>query len=360
MNMDDIQRATVMRCEQLVAAGKPLASATAAVPVPGARDVIVAVDHCGVCHSDLHLQDGFFDLGNGRQLDISAQRTLPLVLGHEIAGRVVARGDSVAADLVGKSVAVYPWIGCGECRLCQRGDEQICDRPRVIGINVDGGFATHVRVPDARYVLELDGVDAAYAGCLMCSGLTAYSAIRKAQRFLDAGPLLIVGLGGVGMMGLRFAAAMGIDNVMAADISPQARSAALDLGAAEVFDPQDADARNAIRSATRGGAGAVIDFVGAGESLTFAQRNAAKGGGVVVVGLMGGSFTVPVPLLPFNALTIEGSYVGTLADAREMLALVRSGAVEDIPVTERPLSGANDALDALRSGNVVGRTVLKP
>jgi len=358
--MDDIAATSVMRCEQLVAAGKPLRSATGAVPTPGAGELIIAVDHCGVCHSDLHLQDGFFDLGDGRKLDIAAQRTLPLVLGHEIAGRVVAQGASVADDLVGKFVAVYPWIGCGECRLCRRGDEQICDRPRVIGINVDGGFATHVTVPDARYVIDLEDLDARHAGCLMCSGLTAYSAIRKAQRFLDAGPLMIVGLGGVGMMGLRFAAALGIENVLAADISAQARDTALELGAAQVFDPQDSDARKAIKSATRGGAGAVIDFVGAGQSLTFAQRIAAKGGGIIVVGLMGGRFTMPVPLLPFNALTIEGSYVGTLADARDMLALVRSGAVADIPVTERPLSEANDALDALRSGKVVGRTVLRP
>ncbi|MEJ2257651.1 MAG: alcohol dehydrogenase [Woeseiaceae bacterium] len=358
--MDDISPTTVMRCEQLVAPGEPLESASGAVPEPGAKDVIVAVDHCGVCHSDLHLQDGYFDLGDGHKLDISAQRTLPLVLGHEIAGRVVAQGERVADDLVGKSVVVYPWIGCGECRLCRRGDEQICDRPRVIGINVDGGFATHVTVPDARYVIDLDGLEVRHAGCLMCSGLTAFSAIRKAQRFLDAGPLMIVGLGGVGMMGLRFAAAMGVDGVLAADISAPARDKALELGATEVYDPQDAGARKAIKSATRGGAGAVIDFVGAGQSLTFAQRIAAKGGGVIVVGLMGGSFTMPVPLLPFNALTIEGSYVGTLADARDMLALVRTGAVQDIPMTERPLSEANEALDALRGGKVVGRTVLKP
>ncbi len=358
--MNDTSPTATLRCERLVAAGQPLESATADIPAPGPREVIVAVDHCGVCHSDLHLQDGYFDLGDGRKLDISAQRTLPLVLGHEIAGRVVAQGDSVAGELVGKSVAVYPWVGCGECRLCRRGDEQICDRPRVIGINVDGGFATHVAVPDARYILELDGVNAAHAGCLMCSGLTAYSAIRKAQRFLDAGPLMIVGLGGVGMMGLRFATAMGIDNVFAADISTRARDTALELGATAVFDPGDAEARKAIKSATGGGAGAVIDFVGSGQSLTFAQRIAAKGGGVIVVGLMGGSFGMPVPLLPFNALTIEGSYVGTLEDAREMLALVKSGAVADIPVTERPLSEANEALDALRSGTVVGRTVLKP
>jgi D-arabinose 1-dehydrogenase-like Zn-dependent alcohol dehydrogenase len=349
-----------MRCEQLVTAGAPLKAATVALPTPGARELIVEVDHCGVCHSDLHLQDGYFDLGDGRSLDVSAQRSLPLVLGHEIAGRVVAQGDRVEGELVGTYAAVYPWIGCGECRLCRRGDEHICDRPRVIGINVDGGFATHVRVPDARYLLDLEGVDTAHAGCLMCSGLTAYSALRKAQRFLGAGPLFIVGLGGVGMMGLRFAAAMGVEQVFAADISADARDKALQLGAAAVFDPRDPDARKAIKSTTSGGAGAVIDFVGAGQTVTFAQRIAAKGGGIIVVGLMGGSFSTPVPLLPFTALTLQGSYVGSLAEAREMLGLVQSGAVAEIPVAERPLSAANDALDALREGRVVGRAVLKP
>ena len=352
--------ATAVRCEQLVAAGEPLQAATIDALEPGDHELIVEVDHCGVCHSDLHLQDGYFDLGGGRKFDVSAQRQLPLVLGHEIAGRVVAQGGKVDGDLIGKYVAVYPWIGCGRCGLCERGDEHICDRPRVIGINVDGGFATHVRVPDARYLLDLDGVPASHAGCLMCSGLTAYSAIRKAQKFLDAGPLFLVGLGGVGMMALRFAAAMGIERVFAADISATARDKALELGAAGVFDPQDADARKAIRSATDGGPGAVIDFAGAGQSVTFAQRIAAKGGGVIVVGLMGGSFTIPVPLLPFTALTIQGSYTGSLDEARAMLELVRSGAVEEIPVVERPLSEANEALDALRDGRVVGRTVLKP
>lgn len=358
--MQDQSAATVMRCEQLVAAGEPLQAATLELPTPGDRELIVEVDHCGVCHSDLHLQDGYFDLGDGRKFDVSAQRTLPLVLGHEIAGRVVAQGSKVTEDRVGTYAAVYPWIGCGKCRLCERGDEHICDRPRVIGINVDGGFATHVRVPDARYLLDLGGVDTAHAGCLMCSGLTAYSAIRKAQRFLDAGPLFIVGLGGVGMMGLRFASAMGIGPVFAADISGGARDKALELGAAAVFDPADPDARKAIRSATGGGAGAIIDFVGAGQTVTFAQRIAAKGGGIIVVGLMGGSFSTPVPLLPFTALTLQGSYVGSLAEAQEMLALVRSGAVDEIPVVEKPLSAANEALTALREGRIVGRAVLTP
>ena len=349
-----------LRSLQLVANGRALEPAAGDVPDPVGGALIVAVEHCGVCHSDLHLQDGYFDLGGDRRLDVSAQRSLPLTLGHEIAGSVVAAGPDAPAQCVGRRVAVYPWIGCGDCGLCARGDEHLCDRPRVIGINVDGGFASHVSVPDARYLLDIEDLGVDHAGCLMCSGLTAFSALRKAGRFVAAGPLVIIGLGGVGMMGLRFATALGMGPVYAVDTSAAARDSALAMGAAAAFDPADDDTRNALRAATGGGAGAVVDFVGAGQTLSFAQRIAAKGGGVIVVGLMGGSFTTPVPMLPFTALTIQGSYVGSLAEAREMLDLVRGGAVESIPVEERPLSQASAALDALRSGGVVGRVVLRP
>lgn len=357
--MHDAKPAGQLRCEQLLANGQALKPATVAVPEPEGSALVVEVEHCGVCHSDLHLQDGFFDLGGERKLDVSAQRTLPLTLGHEIAGRVVAAGPDAPGDRVGTRVAVYPWIGCGQCALCERGDEHLCDRPSVIGINVDGGFATHVSVPHERYLLSIEDVDVDHAGCLMCSGLTAFSAMRKAQRFLAAGPVVIIGLGGVGMMGLRFAKAMDLGPVYAVDTSAAARDSALAMGASAAFDPASDNVHKAIRAAI-GGAGAVVDFVGAGQTLSLAQRIAAKGGGVVVVGLMGGSFSTPVPMLPFTALTIQGSYVGSLEEAREMLELVRRGAVESIPVEERPLAEANAALDALRAGKVVGRIVLRP
>jgi len=105
-----------IRCQQLTACGAPLQAATRALPEPVDREVLVEIDHCGVCHSDLHLQDGYFDLGDGHKLDIGAQRTLPLTMGHEIAGRVVAAGSTAGRELIGTVVAVYPWIGCGSCR----------------------------------------------------------------------------------------------------------------------------------------------------------------------------------------------------------------------------------------------------
>jgi D-arabinose 1-dehydrogenase-like Zn-dependent alcohol dehydrogenase len=184
--------------------------------------------------------------------------------------------------------------------------------------------------------------------------------MRKAHDFLSGGPLLVVGLGGVGMMGLSFARAMYDGPVYVADINKEVRNRALEMGAAAAFDPREPEARKHLYRATGHGAGAVIDFVGSANSLHFSQSAATKGGAVIVVGLMGGSFTIPAPLIPMRALTIRGSYVGSLAEAHDMLDCVRSGKVGPIPVTEMCLEEATDALDILRRGGAIGRIVLRP
>jgi D-arabinose 1-dehydrogenase-like Zn-dependent alcohol dehydrogenase len=346
--------------QSLVEYGKPLKTTEAATPTVSGAEVLLRVSHCGVCHSDLHLQDGYFDLGGGQQLDVRGNRPMPFTLGHEIAGVLEAAGAEALGVTQGQRYAAYPWIGCGKCALCRRGDEHMCNAPRALGVTVDGGYATHVIVPDPRYLLNVTGIAPELAGALMCSGLTGYSAIKKASAYLRAGPLLIVGLGGVGMMGLQFARAVTAGPILVADIDANKRAAALQLGAAEAFDPADAGARRAIIKASGGGAGAAVDFAGSDKSLNFAQGAVAKGGAVVIVGLIGGSFSIPVPMFPLRALTIMGSYVGSLAEAGEMIALVQAGKVAPIPVELRPLQNTNAALDDLRAGRVVGRVVITP
>ena len=152
------------------------------------------------------------------------------------------------------------------------------------------------------------------------------------------------------MMGLQFARALTDKPIFVADIDKTKRDAALKLGAAEAFDPADAGARKAIFKASGGGVGAAVDFAGSDKSLTFAHGPVAKGGAVIIVGLIGGSFTIPVPMFPLRALTIMGSYVGSPAEAREMLELVKAGKVAPIPVELRPLDRAGASLDDLRAG----------
>jgi len=233
-----------MHRQSLTAYGAPLCETVVEAPRPQGSEVLVRIERCGVCHSDLHMQDGFFALGDGKQLDVRAGRTLPFTLGHEIAGAVEAVGPDSDAK-IGAKAAVYPWIGCGQCPACQHGDENICARPRHLGITVDGGYATHVLVPHARYLIDYAPLPTSYAGALMCSGLTAYAALKRLTDRASRAPLLLVGAGGVGLMGLALTCAMyGAPYV--ADIDQKKCEAALAAGAKQVFDPADPNTRKAV------------------------------------------------------------------------------------------------------------------
>src|SRR6266513_5454480 len=169
----------LMRRQSLVKFDAPLCETIVETPKPQGREVLVRIERCGLCHSDLHIQDGYADLGGGKRLDTTRGMTLPFTLGHEIAGVVEEVGAEVSKDLIGARRAVFPWIGCGQCRDCQNGDENLCIKQRFLGVSIDGGFASHVLVPDARYLLEYDPLPVNQAATLMCSGVTAYGALKR-------------------------------------------------------------------------------------------------------------------------------------------------------------------------------------
>ena len=348
---------TQMRRQSLVAYRQPLCETIVECPSPRGTEVLVRVERCGVCHSDLHLQDGYFELGGERRLDITKDRPLPFTLGHEIAGVIKSAGEAAQGADVGRHVAVYPWIGCGQCAACQAGEENLCSAHRHLGITADGGFATHVLVPHPRYLLDYVPLSAAFAGPLMCSGLTAYSALKHLGERAEHGPVLLVGLGGVGIMGLAIARALFSAPPLVADIDAEKRKAALAAGATAAYDPSDPQARREIMKAT-GGLLSICDFVGSDKSLQFATGLLARGGKVVVTGLLGGTFSIAAAMIPIKAMTIEGTLTGTLAEARDLLDLARAGKLAPIPTHDRPLEQAQSALDDLRAGKVVGRTVL--
>src|SRR6202140_3512762 len=142
------------RRQSLVAYGQPLSETTADRPAPRGSEVLVRVTCCGVFHSDLHVQDGYFALGGDRRLDITKDRALPFTLGHEIAGVIESAGEAAEGVTIGRRVAIYPWIGCGACPACGAGEENLCYAHRHVGIAVDGGFASHVLIPHPRYLLD--------------------------------------------------------------------------------------------------------------------------------------------------------------------------------------------------------------
>lgn len=338
--------------------GKPLCEAVEPAPELSGSEVLVRVGHCGVCHSDIHLHDGYFDLGGGRKAELAGGRPLPFALGHEIEGEVAALGPDAKGVSVGQRYVIYPWIGCGTCAVCQSGDEHLCAKPRQIGIQTQGGYATHVLVPDPKYLLEYDPIPRELAGTYMCSGVTAYSAIAKLGALAERGPALVIGLGGVGMMGFSFLKARSPHKPIVVEIDAKKREHALANGAAAAFDPADPATRKAIMAASPGGVIAAIDFVGSDKSAALGFGALAKGGALVVAGLIGGEMPLSVPVLALKGVSIIGNYVGSLGEAKEMLALVRAGKVAPIPVTTRPLAEANAALDDLRNGRTIGRTVL--
>ncbi|MFI4986719.1 MAG: alcohol dehydrogenase, partial [Alphaproteobacteria bacterium] len=307
-----------MQSYQLTAFGAPLQAATAPTPEPKGSEVLLRVTACGVCHSDLHLRDGYFALGNERKLDLSRGIALPHVLGHEIAGEVVAVGPDARGAAAGERYVAYPWIGCGECAVCRRGHEELCARPRQLGINVAGGFADHVLVPHPRYLFAFGAVPEELACTYACSGLTAFSALKKVAPLSADDPLLIIGAGGVGLAGVRLAKHVTGTTPIVADIDEGKRTAAFSAGAQATIDPAAADAARTLVKASGGGVAAAIDFVGAEATAKFGFDVLRKGGTLVVVGLFGGAFQTPIPMLPLRAVAILGSYVGTLAEMSEL------------------------------------------
>jgi len=351
-----------MHGQAIIHYGQPLGPITLDERPLGPTETLVRVTSCGVCHSDLHIQDGYFNMGADAAAVKMSEGLLPLIPGHEIEGVIEALGQEVQSrnpDLKpGLRVAVYPWIGCQNCPACSTGDQHLCEAGQSLGTVVHGGFADHVRVAIPEALIPCGDLAPGVGGLAMCSGLTALSAVRKLDRLAPSDAILLVGLGGVGLAALSIAKALHDGPVIAADVNPAARATALERGADAAVDPADREAVKALRK--QFSIGGAVDFVGAPATLGFGIGAVRKGGQVVVVGLFGGALSLSIPLLPFKALTICGSYVGSLAEARELIGLIREGRLPAPIMAMRPLAEANAALDQLRAGGHIGRTVLCP
>ena len=348
-----------MKAYQITNWGQPLEERDVPVPQPAGTEVLIKITACGICHSDIHIWDGFFDLGGGRKLSLEDRGlALPFTMGHEPVGEVVALGPDAAGVRVGDRRIVYPWIGCGTCGVCLRGEELLCNNPITVGTRRDGGYAEYLVAPHAKYLVPYDGVDEAFAATAACSGITAYSALKKLAHLREDQTLLIIGAGGVGLAGVGMAKAVVKAKVIVADIDPAKRAAALAAGADVVIDNGDAGARKQLMGMTDGGPDGVIDFVGAPASSGFGFQVLAKGGTLVVVGLFGGAMELPISMLPLKVVNIQGSYVGTQQDLVELLQLMRDGKVKPVPIVKRQLSEAPMAIQDLRDGKAVGRYVL--
>lgn len=349
-----------MQSEQIVAFGQPLERRCYEIPKPKGTEVLVRITASGVCHSDLHVQDGYFDLGGGKKANFGGGLKLPLTAGHEIAGEVIALGPESKGAAIGDRRIVYPWIGCGICKRCLSDEELLCGDKRSLGIRADGGFAEYVLVPDAKYLVPHDGLTDTQACTLACSGVTALSALKKLPRMTAEDRLLIIGAGGVGLAAIGFAASVTPAMLIVADIAEEKRKAALDVGASEAIDSTAPDVKDRVKKIAPDGFFGVVDFVGSEATVKFGLDNLGRGGTLVLVGLFGGTLPLALPGFSGRMINLRGSFVGTLEEMREAACLLAKKPKSGVPVSTRPLAEANAALDDLRAGRAVGRIVLVP
>jgi len=316
-------------------------------PKADASDLLIQVDACGVCHSDLHVADGDWP-------QFAPITKMPLILGHEIAGRVVEKGSAVQGFQIGDRVGL-PWIywTCGECEFCREGNENLCARQKITGVTVDGGFAQFVKAPASHVVRIPNGLAAVEAAPLFCAGVTVYRALRQA-RISPGQRLAIFGIGGLGHVAVQIAKELGAE-VIAVDMTDEKLRLAESLGATQSYNAASKSVAKELRA--KGGVHVAMVTSAAKEAYDTAFACVRPSGMLLAVGLPPENICFPPIMMAAKEVHIQASAVGTRQDLREVLAMADMGKIR-CQVATRPLFDANEVMDELRHGRVSGRIVL--
>ena len=349
-----------MRAWAVVENGADLQEIEMPTPEPTGKQVLLEVTHCGVCHSDLHIWEGYYDIGGGKRMSLKDRGVkLPLAMGHEIVGRVVKLGPDATGVAVGDLRIVFPWVGCGTCERCLAEEDNMCLNGKSLGVYQNGGYATHVLAMEPRHLVDPGTVDPALAATYACSGITVYSAIKKVMPLPPDSPIVLVGAGGLGLNAIAVLKAMGHRNIVSVDISEEKRANATAAGATATVDGSGEGVAEAIMAAAGAPVRAIIDLVNGTATARFSMAALTKGGRLVQVGLFGGDMTLMLPIMAMRELTVGGSYVGNPKELRELVALAQAGTLKPLPYSTVPMNQANDALMRLKDGKITGRVVLQ-
>ena len=351
----------IMRSARITGPNEPLAVSESETPKPRGIEVLVKVNSVGVCHSDLHLWEGGYDLGDGQFMKVTDRGVkYPVTPGHEIVGTVEDMGDGVSGFSKGEQVLVFPWIGCGECPACKVGDENLCDTPKSMGVFQDGGYSDYALIPNSKYLAKLDGVDPDAATSLACSGLTAYTSIKKSNQNSPEF-IVIVGAGGLGLMGVQIAKAITNAKIICVDLDDQKLETAKEMGADYTVNSKDPQTVQKIMSICNDkGADSIVDFVNAPPTAKLNFAILRKRGNLVLVGLFGGSIDLSLVTIPLKSIIIQGAYTGNYNDMVELLDLARKGVINPVISKRYSLDDANHALEDLKARKIIGRAVINP
>ena len=318
------------------------------IPKPQRGEVLIKVEACGVCHSDLHAVDG----------DWSPLPNLPLIPGHEVIGTVAALGDGADHFKAGDRIGV-PWLysACGHCEFCLSGMETICLKAEATGYSKPGGYAEYM-IADAAFCGRIpDGVDSYELAPILCAGVTTYRGLKRTG--VRPGQwVTVIGIGGLGHIAVQYARAMGM-RVAAVDVSDEKLALAKSYGAEILVNARDSDPGTAIKSAIGGSHGAVVTAVSA---TAFEQSVAVvrNGGSVCWIGLPGGKqdeIRMTISSIVNGELSVRGSNVGTRLDLQEAVDFAANGLVKS-RIEKQPLEEINSIFARLKKGQVTGRVVL--
>ena len=335
-----------MHAAVVVEFGKSLEFRDFDIPTPGPGQILVKTEACGVCHTDLHAANGDWPL----------KPKPPFIPGHEGIGLVAAVGAGVTIVKEGDRVGV-PWLysACGHCEYCLSAWETVCAEAEFGGYTKNGGFAEYI-IADPNYVARIPrGLSAQQAAPLICAGITTYKGLKETE----ARPgewVVISGAGGLGHLGIQYAKAMGL-HVCAVDIDDGKLALAKTLGADFTVNAKQADAIEAVKKGTNGGAHGVLITAPSLSAFKQGVSMTRKRGTCALVGLPPGDFPLPLFDVVANCITVRGSFVGTRKDMAEALAFAADGKVKADIELQR-LTAINDVFDRLEHGKVAARVVL--
>jgi propanol-preferring alcohol dehydrogenase len=351
-----------MKAARIVEVNEPLQVQELQTPKPKGSQIIIKVQSSGVCHSDVHVWEGYYEGIGGQPLKTTDRGVkYPLTPGHEIAGIVDNWGEQVEGFSKNEKVLVYPWVGEGLCPACRVGQENLCDKPRSLGIYNDGGYAQYVLVPNYKYLVKIgDDIDTDTSAPLSCAGLTAYGAVKNAKLKPDEN-VVIVGTGGLGLMAIQLAKAVTGARIIAMDIDDRKLEVAKKEGADIIVNSKKEDPTKVVMELTdKLGADAVIDFVNASKTVETDMQLLRRRAKLVLVGLFGGELKLNLVTMPTRAYNLIGSYTGSITDLIELVSLAKRGVIRPIISNRFKLNQATEALKMLKEGKILGRGVINP
>ena len=351
-----------MKSAKIIEINQPLQIQENKTPKPKGSQVLVKVHSSGVCHSDIHLWEGGYEGPQGQFLKTTDRGVkYPLTPGHEIAGIIDSLGEQTEGFAKNEKVLVYPWIGEGLCPACRTGEENLCDKPRSLGIYNDGGYAEYVLVPSYKYLVKLgDEIDTDTSAPLSCSALTAYGAVKNGN-LTPNDNVVIVGTGGLGLMAIQLAKAISGSRIIALDRDDEKLKAAKENGADDIINSTKEDVVKAVMELTeRMGADAVIDFVNASSTVEVDMNFLRRRAKLVLVGLFGGELKLNLITMPTRSYKLIGSYTGSMNDLIELVSLTKRGIIKPVISNRFRLDEATKALTMLKEGKILGRGVINP